>query len=302
MLFTTLKRTIHAGFVSFWRNGWLSMATIMVMALTLFVMGSLLLVNALMNSVITSLEQKIDITVYFTPGASDDQMLAVKQDVEKLPDVKAVAFVSRDAALAVFQEAHKDNALIASALQEVGENPLEASINIRATDPTHYAAISDFLTSKKYPIVEKINYFENQTVIDRLSSILASVRGGGALIALFLAFVAVLVAFNTIRIAIFTMREEISIMRLVGATSWFVRGPFLVNGLLYGVVAAVATMLAFLPITWLIAPKLAFLVPSFDLYHYFTANFLQFFGLLAAFGVILGSLSSVFAVRRYLKV
>ncbi len=298
----TIQRVILSGFLTFKRNAWLSVATVMVLSLVLFVLGGLVFIGALADTALRSIESKIDISVYFIPDAQEAQIMAVKDELEALPDVKEVSYISREEALARFRETHKDDTLIASALEELGDNPLQASINIRAADPTRYNAISDFLAQKSYPVVEKINYFENQVVIDRLSSITSAVRGSGAVLALFLAFVAVLVAFNTIRLAIYTMREEIGIMRLVGATAWFIRGPFLISGFLYGLVAAFAVTAVFFPLTWLSSPKLALLVPNFNLFSYFLSNLGQFFAIMAGSGIILGVGSSLIAVRRYLKI
>lgn len=299
---TTIKRVFRAGVLSFRRNGWLSTATITVMTLTLFVLGNLIFLGALGQSVLLSLESKIDISVYFVPEAPDEGIASIRREIKALPDVAEVDYISREEALVEFRERHKENALILEALNELGENPLQASVAIRAADPQNYGAISEFLRQKNYPIVDKINYFENQRVIDRLSGIVATTRGFGGVAALVLAFVAVLVAFNTVRLAIYTMREEIGIMRLVGATSWFIRGPFVVSGVLYGLIAAGLTILIFFPIAWLISPKVSLLVPNFDLFGYFTSHILQFSGIMLASGIGLGAVSSMIAIRRYLQV
>lgn len=301
MFYITLKRIIKSGYLNFHRNVWLSSATIVVMSLALFVLGNLIFLGAIAATLLTTLESKIDISVYFVQSAAEDKIFAIKREVEGLPNVVGITYVSKDEALSRFREKHKDNILISDALVELGENPLEASINIRAKDPTQYAAISDFLLQKNYSIVDKINYFENQLVIDRLGAILNTTRGAGALLALILTFVAILVAFNTIRIVIYTMREEIGIMRLVGATNWFIRGPFLVSGVIYGVISAFVTTMIFFPLTWVLAPKLEFLIPNFNIFYYFTSNLLEF-GLLIVFsGIIIGVFSSTIAVRKYLK-
>ena len=297
----TFKRIMRAGWLGFWRNAWLSAATIIVMTLVLFVVGNLVFLGALSHTVLRSLESKIDVSVYFTPDAPEQEILTLKREMEARPDVKEVSYISRDSALASFRERHKDSALIVGALDELDDNPLQASVNIKAADSSQYGAISDFLAEKKSPIVSKINYFENQDVIDRLSSIVGSVRGAGAVLTIFLAFVAVLVAFNTIRMAIYTVREEIKIMRLVGASRWFIRGPFLVTGLLYGAAAGALITLAFLPLTWLAAPKLLLLVPDFNLFRYFISNGLEFFLIMLGAGIFLGVVSSLIAVRRYLE-
>lgn len=298
----TLKRILKTGFLNFKRNGWLSAATIMVMVLSLFVLGNLIFLSAFATTILAEFKSKIDVSVYFTQDAPEENIFAVKKDLELHPDVAEVAYISRDAALKIFRERHKDEKLIGQALEELGENPLQASLNIRAKNPAQYAAISEFLLGKKYPVVEKINYFENKLVIERLSSILNSVRGGGSMLVLVLSIIAVLVSFNTIRMAIFTMREEIGIMRLVGAARWFIRGPFLVSGVLYGASAAALTLLIFFPLVWLISPRLILLMPSFDLFQYFLMNFFEFAAVLFGTGVLIGVFSSFLAVRKYLDI
>lgn len=299
---TTLKRILKSGYLNFHRNGWLSAATIMVMVLSLFVLGNLIFISAFTATILAEFKSKIDVSVYFTKDAPEENIFAVKKDLELHPDVAQVQYISREAALSLFRERHQDEELIKQALDELGENPLQASLNIRAKNPSQYAAISEFLSSKKYPVVEKINYFENKLVIERLSSILNSVRGGGSVLVLVLAVIAVLVSFNTIRMAIYTTREEIGIMRLVGATRWFIRGPFLVSGVLYGASAAALTLLIFFPLVWLISPRLMLLMPSFDLFQYFLTNLLEFSAILFGAGILIGISSSFLAVRKYLDI
>ena len=300
--FTTCKRVLRAGSLSFFRNGWLSTATIIVMSLMLFVMGSLIFVSAFATTALKMFQSKIDVTVYFTADSPEDQILEIKKEIEGIAHVEHVAYISKDTAFADFREQHKDNAFIASALNEIGTNPLEASLDIRADEPSHYAEISDFLLKKNYPIVDKINYFENKDVIERLSALVRAVRATGGIIALVLAFVAILVTFNTIRLAIYTMRDEIGIMRLMGATQWFIRGPFLVGGVLYGLSAAFIVTLGFFPLTWLAAPKIALILPGFDLFRYFLSNLFEFSLVMIGCSVVLGVLSSALAMRRYLKI
>ncbi len=301
-MLVNLRRIIYAGYLSFRRNGWLSTATVLIMVLALFVLGNLVFLSALTSTVIAALEEKIDVTVYFKEDAPEEGILSVKHDLESLPAVAEVSYISRDEALVIFRQKHSGNALILDALEELGENPLVASVNIKAKDAAEYASISEFLLDKNYPVVDKVNYFENQMVIDRLGAILGTTRRLGAGLIVLLAFTAVLVAFNTVRLAIYTMREEIGIMRLVGATQWFIRGPFLVTGVLYGAVAAVITTLLFFPIAWTLSPKISVLVPSFNLQNYFLTNFWEFFLVMLVAGVGLGVISSAIAIRRYLHI
>ena len=303
MFIVSLKRATKSGWLSFRRNGLLSTAAIIMMSLTLFVIGGLLLMGVISNMILADVEEKIDISVYFTPGVDEGAILKVKSDIVSLPEVASVAYISQEEALATFQERHKDDEVIVASLDELGgDNPLGAALNIKAGSPDQLAGIAEILSGRKYDGVDKINYTENQDVIERLSSVIGGVRTIGLGIVLVLTFVAVLVAFNSVRLAIYTAREEINIMKLVGASNWFVRGPFLVTGVLHGAFSALATSVAFFPVVWLVSPKIAFFMPRMDLFQYFTTNFFEFFGIMVAFGIGLGVFSSAIAVRKYLNV
>src|SRR3989338_3663415 len=302
MFLTHLQRITKSGLLSYKRNGWLSTATVLVMVLMLFVIGNLIFMGALASVILSSFESKVDISVYFVPDAPEPAITIIKDELQTLLDVRDITYISRDEALEIFRARHKGNQLINAALEEIGENPLQASLNIRASDPSRYAAISEFLLQKNYREIDKINYFENQQVIERMGAIFRTVRGSGMFLAFFLAFIAILVTFNTIRLAIYTMREEIGIMRLVGATKWFIRGPFIVSGVLYGVTAALITLMLFFPLIWLASPRLAVLVPEFDIFRYFLQNLVLFSLLMFGGGISIGVISSLLALRRYLRV
>lgn len=298
----TFKRVLKTSWLAFRRNGLLSTATVLVMTLTLFVIGGLLLMSAVAHAILGDLENKIDISVYFVPSAEETDVLRIKKALELLPAVKEVAYVSQEAALVDFRNRHDGDEIVLSSLEELDGNPLEASLNIKAHDPLRLSDIARFLKERNYPIVDSINYFENQVVIDRLGAIVAGVRNSGLILIAALAFVAVFVAFNTIRLAIYTAREEINVMRLVGATSWFIRGPFLLQGVLQGAIAASVTVVLLYPLLWFAGPHIGAFLPAIDLYAYFRANFFEFFGILAAIGIFLGVFSGFIATRKYLNV
>lgn len=299
----SMKRIVTYAWLSFRRNGWLSTAAILVMMLTLFVIGGLLLVSVIANTVLDDLESKIDISVSFKLGTPEEAILAIRRELEALSAVREVNYVSPEEALAEFRERHKDDPAILASLEELGdENPLPATLAIRAWDSSRFNEIAKFFEDRQFPAVEKVNYFENRKVIDRLSSIVRGVRTLGIAGVLILGFVAVLVAFNTVRLAIYAAREEINIMKLVGATNWYIRGPFMIEGLLHGGIAALATALLFLPLVWLASTKISVLLPQINIFEYFWQNFLQFSAILLAIGILLGVGSSLLAIRRYLKI
>lgn len=298
----SIRRVWQSAWISFRRNGLLSTATVLVLVLTLFVIGGLLLSSVLMNTILDNLEKKIDVSVYFFPDTPEAGILKLKDQYSQIPNVSSVSYISQEEALQQFKEKHKDNPVISESLTELGENPLEASLNISASDPSKFQEIVSSIEKQKEKSIDKINFHENQTVIERLTRIMNASRTAGASLALVLAFIAVLVSYNTVRLAIFSSREEINIMRLVGATAWYIRMPFMLEGMLDAALAAVITSVLFFPITWFLAPKVAIFIDGVNLFRYFVSNFLEFFLILLVASLVLGTLSSILAIRRYLKV
>ncbi len=302
MIWVSIKRVIKSGFMNFWRNGWVSLATILVMVVTLFVVGSLIFGRALLNSTLAQLEDKVDITVYFKTGANESEILSLKNKISKLDEVKEINYISAEKALEDFKERHSDNALITQSLDELAENPLGANLNIKAKNTSQYESITRFLEASAISSIDKINFRQNKTIIERLSNILNASRNVGIGVTLVLSVIAVLVAFNTIRLAIYTSKDEITVMRLVGASSRHIRGPFIFEGIMYGVFAALFTMLIFYPLTLWLGPLAEKFFSGPDLFAYYVSNFFQIFAILLIVGAGLGSLSSFIATRRYLKV
>ncbi len=294
-------RIIKHSFISFWRNIWVSLATILVMVLSLFIVGSLILSHAILVAILQGIQEKVDITIYIKPDAPEQEIFELRDTIARLDEVKKLEYISRDQALAQFQERHRQNALIVRSLEELDDNPLGAAINVTSFHPSQYESIARFLEAGNFSMIDKVNYRQNEKIISRLSFILDTSRNVGAGVSLLLAGIAFLVAFNTIRMAIFTAREEIGIMRLVGASNWYVRAPFLVSGALYGLIASLTTLFIFWPFLLWLAPKGRQYLGGIDVAQYFMANIFQFFLILLGVGVLVGVVSSLIATRRYLK-
>jgi len=302
-MLTTIFRIIKYGFLGFWRNGWLSTATLSIILLTLLVFEGLMIFNVLTKTALDSLKNKIDISVYFKTTTSEDDILKIKQSLESLSEVKAVEYISRDDALAIFKERHKNDPTISQSLEQLKENPLLASLNIKAYDPKQYAVIASYLDKTDFKIwFEKVTYAENSLMIERLSKIIDTAQKGGFLLIVFLTLIAVLVTFNTIRLAIYSSREEISIMRLVGGSNSFIRGPYVIEGIIYGLLGGIFSVIIALPIIYFISPYAQIFISEMNLWSYFKANLFSMFGYQALFGVGLGVVSSYIAVRKYLKI
>ena len=302
-MFTTLNRIIKSGLVNFWRNGWLSTATVLIMTVTLVVWTSIFLLNVVLTSVLDVLVEKVDISVYFNLGAKEMDILALKSKLEGMGEVNSVEYISAEQALPIFKKRHADNDIFIKSLQEIGINPLEASLNILAKNLSQYPAITAFLNQDQYKgIITNITYTENKDAIDRLSNIIKVLRESGVAASLILAFIAFLVAFNTVRLAIYSAREEITVMKLVGASNWFVRGPFIVEGVLHGVVASIISFMIVIPGIGFLGPKLFDFLPNINLVSYIGDNFWPLLLFQTLGGIILGVFSSWVAVRKYLKV
>ncbi|MCB9815373.1 ABC transporter permease [Candidatus Nomurabacteria bacterium] len=303
---TAIRRVVKAGFVGFWRNAYVSLASIFVLTIALFVIGATVFINQLLGTSLSILQSKVDINVYFVPDAPEEEVQRIFQAVEALPDVSKVTFISKEDALKQYRERNQDNEISLQALEELDENPLGANIAIQANETYQYQNIARFLEEQRdleqpqVQVIDEINFDRNKDSIDTLTNIINATKRASLIIMGVLLIAAVLITFNTIRLAIYTSREEISIMRLVGAGNMFIRGPFMLQGIMYGFISGVLTLLLFYPLLVWLGPRTeAFF--DLNLFNYYVANFGEIFGMLVGIGVVLGLVSSTFAVARYLR-
>lgn len=300
---TTLFRIIKYGFQSFWRNGLLSAATVVVMVLALSVFEGLIIFRSITETAIAALEDKIDISVYFESNAQTDDILKVKKSLESIKEVKEVAYISREKALELFQERYGTEANIIQSLKELGDNPLLASLDIKAHDPNDYETIAGYLEGDTFKsLIKKVTFTESRLVIERLAKISDTVEKMGLALTIFLAFTAALVTFNTIRLAIYSNREEIGIMRLVGASNAFLNGPYIVQAVIFSVLATFLSILITAPLVSFSSPYIQSFIPEMDTYKYFYANLFSLFGYQFLFALALGVVSGTVAIRKYSKV
>lgn len=300
---TSFKRILKSGWIGFRRNGGLSLATIFIMVMTISLVTSLFLLQKTSNFLVVSLEEKVDMAIYFTEEPSIEEIVAIQEELFSLPEVKNLEYISKAEALEKFTERHQGEEVIMESLAEVGGNPLLASLNVRAWEATQYAAISSFLETASFKdLITKVDYSQKKPAIEKLSSLTSSINTTGIVLSIVLAVVAVLIAFNTVRIAIYNSRDEIETMKLVGAANWFIRGPFLVQGVIAGVLAVLITFLVFSVAVWFLSPKMEIIVPGLGMSSYFFSNFLMILFLQLVAGVGLGVFSSWIAIRRYLKI
>lgn len=306
MTITKFKRVIKGGFLNFKRGGVVSWAAVLVVTITLSVITLIIFFQAVLHFSLDQIKDKVDVTIYFTVGAPEDQILALQSSLKQLPEVATVSYTGADEALALFRSRHQNDYPTIQALDEVGENPLGGYLNVKAKDPSQYGDIANFLQSdnalslNSTSIIDKVDYSQNKLVIDRLNAIIDNGQKLGFLITLFLVLISIVVTFNTIRLTIFTSKEEIGVMGLVGASRMHIRGPFMIEGAIYGVIATLITMILFWPASfWLGHNMTGFL--GINMYDYYLSSFFQIFAILLLSGILLGVISSFLAVRRYLN-
>jgi cell division transport system permease protein len=309
MFWTNIKRVTKAGFLNFWRNGFVSLSSVLVMTVTLFTIGSMIFLLATLDSSLTELKNKVDVNVYFVTTADESDILNVKKSLEAMPEVQAVDYISKEDALVNFRSKHKNDQLTLQALDELGSNPLGAVLNIKAKAPSQYEGIATYLkgdsgvlSSNGKSIIDEVNYYNNKVAIERLSKIINSAGKLGFIIALILSLISIIIAFNTVRLVIYISRDEISVMQLVGASNKYIRGPFVISGAMYGLAAGIITLAIFYPLTYYIGPATVNFFSGLNIFRYYLEHFSEIFGIICGSGILLGAISSYMAVRRYLKV
>jgi cell division transport system permease protein len=314
-MWTALKRVARGGMVGFWRNAFVSLTSVLVMTVALFMVATTVFNNYSLMVALTELQQKVDISIYFVTTAPEEDIRALKGTLERLPEVAVVTYTSRSKALEDFRARHASDELTLQALEELGDNPLGASLSVRAKETSQYEGIATYLTAQQdtpaggKPIIDRINYYQNKVAINRLTEIINKTRSDNTLKAILLIVVALFVSFNTIRLVIHNSREEIGVMRLVGASNLYISSPFVISGILQGLIAGALVLLALYP-ALLFYESVFYPFPFFAeaagynklLFGYFVSNFAKIFFIMVGSGMVIGAISSFLAVRRYLRV
>lgn len=305
---TLLKRTVQQGFTGFYRNRTVSLSSIFILTITLSIITSFYLFRAVFDYTLEQVKERVDVRIYFTVDATVDQVNDIKAKLTGLPQVKTVDYISREEALSNFRERHKGDQLTLQALDELGDNPFGASLSIQAKDPSQYETIANSLSSgsrllgETSSVVDKINYYQLKESIDKLNDIIGWVNTVGYWLSIIFILMSCMIVYNTIRLAIFVFRDEIAVMKLVGASNMFIRGPFIVESILYGVSATLLTLIAFYPATLWVAKKTVVFFEGMNINTYYLTHIFQLAGILLLSGISLTVISSLLAVRKYLKI
>jgi len=301
----TFSRILKFAFQDFNRNKGISIATIFVLVVTMGLVSGIFFFKGMMSYLTSEIQNKIDITAYFKEDTSEEDILAVKEAVlSSSPDVKNIEYISKDQALLNFNEKHGSDAVLAKALQQVGDNPFLPALNITTNGETaQYEQISNTLQTSDYAkLIEKVDYSEKKDTIEKVYSITSNINKFGIIAGIILIVVAIMVVFNTIKLAVDSSKAEISTMRIVGASDWFIRGPFIIQGVIYGVIAFLICVLLLGVFAYLLSSKIEVILPGFSSFEYFLSNLWLFVLIQLGFGVGVGVVSSFVVIKKYLDI
>jgi cell division transport system permease protein len=304
-MFLSIARVIKFSFQNFWRNFWLSTVTVSILMLALLSVNFFIGLYAILETSIKSLEERVNVTAYFQQTAQDADIQQFVARIRSNDQVSSVELVTKDDALKRLKERYESDQNVQESLKELEENPLTASAIVRAKNIEGYASILSFIDDSQYQaLIEKRTFQDRTRLIERIQEMKNNVRTIGTALTVFLALIAALIVMNTIRITIYTRRREVGIMKLVGATNWFVRAPLVIEGLLYSIVAMILTIVIVFPLLNAVQPFILQLFDgnALDMLGYFSENFIPIFGYQLAAIILLNVISSSVAIGRYLKV
>ena len=305
----SLERVFKTGMVNFFRNAWLAIAAIAVMVITLSIVLFSVIANATFANTINQITDRIDVSVYLVDDVSNNQQKRddLINDLQQLPSVKSVAFVSKDDALQRYKDQNKGNLDLLVAISQT-DNPLPASLQIKPQDPDNIEPIRQFLEQPNIKAMqaEQTSYSgDRKAAIDKIGTATTFIRRAGVAGVVVFALISMLIIFNTIRMAIFNRRDELTIMRLLGASTWYIRGPFVVETVFYGIVSAIiSVMLCSIVFSIQSNAFNASTLGLLDIQYasdYFAKYFWQILAIQLMIGILIGAVSSIVATRRYLK-
>lgn len=307
MIGISFGRILRTALQNLWRNLGLSITTTVIMVITLLMLSFLYFANVVGAEALRSIEGKVDLLVNFKDNVQQQYIDAVANELRARQDVASVRVISSEEALENFRQVHADESTIEESLREIGDNPLPASLFIVATDPRFYETIAKQLQSEKYtPFIAEVRYDDSQTTYERLIQFVDAVQQFGVILTTVFSLLVIMIVFNTVRLAIYSFREEIDIMRLVGASRWFIQGPFIIEAMIIAVVAVLISIGIQYPTLKAAAPRMQSYffgnqADTLNIYSYVVENWVSFIGIQLLLALFLAFFSSFLAVRRYLK-
>ncbi|MFA6422602.1 MAG: permease-like cell division protein FtsX [Candidatus Buchananbacteria bacterium] len=305
MFLYSIGRSFMFALQSFGRNIWLSIATIFIIFLAFVSINFLVLINGISQSAIAAVQDKVDISVYIKTDVSESKIMEMKNHLSSMAEIKNIVYKSPELNLKEFQERHASDEKIQETLKELNNNPLGATLIVKAKELTDYPNVLKSLDNPAYSdLIEEKNFEDHSAAIDRINTIADNVKRGCLAVSIMFAIIAILIVFNTVRIAIFTHQNEIAIMKLVGAGNWFVRSPFIIESVLTGVIGCAIALALVYPLVSFVQPQLSsfFGDMNFNLISYFNANLIKIIGFELLGIIVVNIISSSLAIGKYLNV
>lgn len=303
-MFISLWRVTKFAFQDLGRNLGLSFMTVFILVLMLLSVNMLWAVDVLTSEAVDMVKEQINVSLYFKAEAADKEVDEVQKYLGSFPEVTKIEILSREDVLKNFEDRHRFNAEVLQALGELGGNPFGPTLVVKTREPQDYKKIFTALAVPEYENLIEAKSFDGQEVgVEKIQNITNRVERLGFGLALLFGVISFLIIFNTIRVAIYTQRMEISIKRLVGASRWFIRGPYLVESIFFTLISvAFSAGIIYLALRWL-DPYLLIVFPNgFTLTNYYNSHILLLFGAQTAAVLLLTVISSSLAMRRQLKV
>ncbi len=300
-----IQRIIKAAFLSFFRNGWLSLTATLILTLALLSVGASLVISLSTNKIVKDLKDKVDIVVNFKDEASESLIQQLKSDLMVRSNIQSVRYISKEDALREF----KSRATVKTEVRELvtpDDNPLPRGLQIQSVDFDEYAYVAELIKKPAYAsYVDSSSYEDNKLLIENISNGTKFVERLGLVLSLFFIVISMLVVFNTVKLAVSFKSKEIEIMRLVGASDSFVRVPFLIEGFLYGLFATViSTALIFVGIALMDSLSQSTVFARFVdlLTPIYYQEFWFITGVQVLVGVFIGVGSSWLSIRKNVKI
>jgi cell division transport system permease protein len=296
-------KILKLAFQNFFRNFWLSLTSIVIILLMIFALTFLYSINALGNQALQNISEKMDLGIYFKENINQQTLSEMIAELENCPEIKEIEYLSASDSLVKFKERHQEDPLILKSLEELGENPLGSSLSLKLINPAEHQATLNIVGQKKYQeIIHNQNFYDYQELIALFDNFNNKIYHIGLMISAIFLIITILVIFTAIKMGAISRQKEIKIMRLVGASSFFIRAPFLIEGSLYALTAWLLNLAIVWPLSLFIQPQINnFLQIDFNLFNFLRFQSLQFWISLLVFSVLISMIASSLAVNKYAR-
>jgi cell division transport system permease protein len=269
----------------------------------IFTLTLLYSINALGDQALKNISSKMDLGIYFKENINQNILNEMITELENCPEIKEIKYLSSADSLTQFKEKHQEDPLILKSLEELGENPLGSSLSLKLVDPAKHQTTLAIVSQEKYQeIIHNQNFYDYQELITLFNNFNNKIYHLGLVISAIFLAIAILVIFTAIKMGAISRQKEIKIMRLVGASSSFIRAPFLIEGALYALTAWLLNLALIWPLSLLIQPQINnFLQIDFNLFNFLRFQSLQFWTILLFFSILISMVASFLAVNKYTR-